>query len=234
MFKSISKQMNRRQTYTKNFPAIINKIGVSIYILVCTHFLWTVSVMAGGIIFGILPANKTIYQVQKELSDSKTTNSGERFPIFQFWWSRIKINLKELWFVSWMISLVQLILTASWIWLSQTQGIITIGLFYLSIFLWLIWAIVSITFAYFMAAYPNISKSELFKNAFCYPLVFLLEYIICMTIITVSMTLVWNTIPVLVVFLGISASLLAFGVFLEIIQSGYVLKKLFSNWRRIE
>ncbi|MHA7117757.1 DUF624 domain-containing protein [Aerococcus viridans] len=234
MFKSISKQMNRRQTYTKNFPAIINKIGVSIYILVCTHFLWTVSVMAGGVIFGILPANKTIYQVQKELSDSKTTNSGERFPIFQFWWSRIKINLKELWFVSWMISLVQLILTASWIWLSQTQGIITIGLFYLSIFLWLIWAIVSITFAYFMAAYPNISKSELFKNAFCYPLVFLLEYIICMTIITVSMTLVWNTIPGLVVFLGISASLLAFGVFLEIIQSGYVLKKLFSNWRRIE
>src|SRR5699024_6016087 len=174
-------------------------------------FLWTVSVMAGGIIFGILPANKTIYQVQKELSDSKTTNSGERFPIFQFWWSRIKINLKELWFVSWIISLVQLILTASWIWLSQTQGIITIGLFYLSIFLWLIWAIVSITFAYFIVAYPNISKSELFKNAFCYPLVFLLEYIICMTIITVSMTLVWNTIPGLVVFLGISASLLAFG-----------------------
>lgn len=234
MFKSISNQISRRRTYTKDFSNILNKIGGSIYILICTHFLWLVSVMGGLIIFGMLPANKTMFQVEKALRQAKSTGSSERFPIFQFWWDHIIVNFKSLWLLSWLMSLVQLSLTISWIWLSQTQGIVTFGLFYVSIFLWFIWAIMSITFAYFMATYPDKSTLELFRNALCYPLVFLLEFVIGLTLIVVALSLVWNLVPGVIIFVGISATLFAFGAFLEILQSGYVLKKLFTNWRRIE
>lgn len=234
MFKFVSNQFDRKQVYRKTIPNVFNKVGSVLYILICAQFLWLVSVMAGLIIFGIVPANKTMFQVKQEIKCLKSTDSIGRFPIFQFWWKHIIINLKELWLISWLVSLVQIILTISWIWLSQTQGMITLGLFYFSIFLWFIWAIISLNFTFFIAVYTDMSKKELFRNAYCFPLVLLPEYIIGLTIITVAMNIVWTIVPGLVVFIGLSIFLFAFGIFLEFLQSGYRLKKLFTDWRRIE
>lgn len=200
-----------------------------VYLVLMTHFLWVAGLILGLGFFGLVPTTITSYEMIKEASDERTRS---RLKVFRFWWTNIKKNMKSYYQTSGLFSLYGLILLTNHSFLNRQTSFVTYILFYLTIFLFILGAIVLLWFSFIAAEYPKLSKKEILQNAIAFSLSRAVELLIFFTLLISVYLLIWSGTPGLIIFTGFGILPTAsYWVFMKL-HDGYGIHQLFKGWRQ--
>lgn len=202
-----------------------------IYILVATNALWLLGLILGIGIFSLIPTTITVFQLFNEM---RTERSRYRLRVWRLWKQRFKTNLKTYWKSSLVFIVLFAILFVNYVFLGTATGLLTYGLFYITIFLILLVFFIFLWFSFILAQIEELNMKEVIKNAISYPVVHFIEMIILIVFIIAIILLIWSWLPGIIVFIGISGVLAILHWIFTFIFEGHNLRALFKfTWEKI-
>lgn len=168
--------------------------------VIMTTLFWVTGVVLGGVVFGIVPATVTAFDL---IARMRVDLQRAQMRMFCDWWQAYRVHFKQYWRESFIVSLIVFILAVNYLFLNLQTSYLTYVAFYLTILFFVVGFFVFMWFCFLSARYPEKTLHERVRNAIAYPLAFMLEMIIITVFSIAAILAIWAVTPGLVIFTGV-------------------------------
>lgn len=209
----------------------LNTLFNWVYIMMVTNALWILGVIIGLGFFSIIPSTITIMDIYQQFDHPR---KRDRLKPWSFWKEHFFIRLRENWRLSFLFSLLFVILFINYGYFNLSSSLFSYFLFYITILLIFVVFLIGLWFCYIRSYYKDLNWKETLMNAVAYPVSHLVEMLIMVVLLAAAFLLIWEITPGLIVFTGMGGAFAFVHYVFTHIQNGSNLREFSKDiWERM-
>lgn len=179
----------------KNLGQAIKKL----YYILLTSLIFHLGMVLGLGVFSLVPTLVLAFELVGLIKDNYKL---PRTDFISYSWKAFKKYIKSQGLISLAVALIYLVLASNYTFFGGGQGFLSTYIHYISLVLIVLLSIFSLSYAYVLANYKDLSIRQALKNAFFISLAYFLELAVFLILMFIGFALVDSLLAGLVIFLG--------------------------------